>query len=231
MGILLDPGQRGIIIGQTGSGKTLGAIWHMQQAPFDNVIVLDTKGEPNFNKLARDDETINFYNSAAAFSSALKKPLANFSIVRPEPNELIDLDYLDSVLMDIYNRGRECLVYVDEAYQWHINGRAGAGLTGLLTRGRSKGISTLLSTQRPAWISRFCFSESQKFYVYKLSDKRDVKTVSEHIPELFSYFVVKPYHFWFYDNASDMDQAGFFKPVPMPDLKNLAVDDVGRKWL
>lgn len=231
MSILLEPGQRGAIIGQTGSGKTIGGIWLMQNSPFDNVIILDTKGEPNFNLIARDDETINWFNSGDDFLKGLKQPLPNYSIVRPSPNDLIDLEYLDSLLMAIYNRNKSCLVYIDEAYQWHINGRAGAGLTGLLTRGRSKGISVLLSTQRPAWISRFCFSESQKFYIYKLSDMRDVKTMAEHVPELSNYYAVKKHHFWFYDNAGDDTEAAFYKPVPMPELQQANRDQAGRKWV
>lgn len=231
MSILLEPGQRGVMIGQTGSGKTVGAIYQLQHAPFDCVIVLDTKGEPAFNALAVDDETQVIYESGAAFLRALKsKDWPNFMIVRPTPDEMIDLEFLDSLLLAIYHARRPCLVYVDEAYQWHVHGQAGAGLTGLLTRGRSLGISTLLSTQRPAWVSRFCFSESQKFYVYKLGDGRDVKTLAEHIPEFMRYYKRKKFAFWYYDNASDMEFAQFFNPVPLP-IKPRGRDSSGRKWL
>lgn len=230
MSILLERGQRGIMIGQTGSGKTIGAIYQLQNAPFDNVIVLDTKGEPSFNTIARYDETIDFYNSVKAFHSALKSPLPNYAIVRPSPDDMTDLEYMDGLLLSIYNARKPCLVYVDEAYQWHISGRAGAGLIGLLTRGRSLGISTMLSTQRPMWISRFCFSESQKFYIYKLSDARDVKVIAEHIPAFNTYYAAKKYHFWYYDNAQDMETAQFYQPVPMPP-RPVMTDESGRKWL
>lgn len=231
MSILLERGQRGIMIGQTGSGKTIGAIFQLQNAPFDHVIVLDTKGEPAFNKLAREGESIDFYNSCASFVRAWKrKDVANYCVVRPAPDEMVDLDYMDSVLLDVYNTRKPCLVYVDEAYQWHINGRAGPGLVGLLTRGRSLGISTLLSTQRPAWISRFCFSEAQKFYVYKLSDFRDVKTISEHIPDINKYYIAKRFYFWYFDNAEDMNKAIFYQPVPLPP-ERVDVDERGMNWI
>lgn len=62
-----------------------------------------------------------------------------------------------------------------------MQGRAGSGLIALLTRGRSKGISVLMSTQRPAWLSRFCFTEAQKYYIYRLTDRRDSKVLGEYI--------------------------------------------------
>lgn len=231
MSIILERGQRGILCGHTGSGKTWGAIFQLQYSPMPLVIVLDTKGEPAFNTLALEDETIGFYESGDDFLKALYRGnLPTFMIVRPSPHEIAEPLEMDSILMGIYNAKRECLVYVDEAYQWHVSGRAGAGLTGLLTRGRSKGISTLLATQRPAWISRFCFSEAQKFFVYKLNDRKDYKTISDYIPTFDVGIVLQKYNFMYYDNSSDMSEAKLYAPVPKP-LKLASVKPSGKRWI
>jgi hypothetical protein len=231
MSILLGKGQRGVLIGRTGSGKTWGGIFQLQHSPQPVVIVLDTKGEPAFNTLPRENETHEFYNSGDAFLKAYRSSdLPNYMIVRPSPDEIADPLEMDGILAGIYTRNRECLTYIDEAYQWHVNGRAGAGLVGLLTRGRSKGMSTLISTQRPAWVSRFVFSEAEKYYIYRLLDKRDKKTISEYIPISIDDELPK-YHFWYYDNLDDdQRECLLYRPVPKP-IKIAAVSESGVRWI
>lgn len=231
MSIILTPGQRGIMVGQTGSGKTVGAIFQLQHSPQPVVIVFDTKGEPAFNTLAVGAETHEFYHSCDSFISAFKsKDLPNYMIVRPSGDEMSDIEEMDNALKGIERLRKKCLVYIDEAYQWHNNGKAGGGLIGLLTRGRSMGISTLIATQRPSWTSRFCYSESQKFYLYKLSDVRDMKVMAEHIPNLNVKDTASKHHFWYYDNAQDLDYPVYYNPVPLPK-RNLQIKESGKKWI
>lgn len=64
---------------------------------------------------------------------------------------------------------------IDELYTLHTGGRAGEGLTGVLTRGREMKQSFLGLTQRPAWVSRFCFSESDYVIGMDLALKEDRK--------------------------------------------------------
>lgn len=239
--ILLKRGERGLIIGQTGSGKTVGALVHMQATNLYPVIILDTKGEPAFNDIADDgdeetppEETIIYDDAEKFINQWHKKRQPEYSIVRPTPQEMGDSANLDSILQRIYDTNKRCLIYIDEAYQWHVNGRAGAGLIGLLTRGRSKGMSVLLSTQRPAWISRFCFTEAQKFYIYKLSDKRDHKIISEYIPDFMDKPIAQKHFFHYYDNSQDEKGIRYFKPVPYtPKVKTAknGQSTRGGKWL
>lgn len=215
MSILLSPGQRGIIIGQTGSGKTIGAIWALRHIPMSPVIILDTKGENSFDDIGQDDERVIEFNSAEEFVKAWKRGInSEYILVRPSPDEISEPLEMDDCLMAIYSKGQSCLVYIDEAYQWHVGGQAGAGLIALLTRGRSKKISTLLSTQRPAWISRFCFTESQRFYIYRIQDKRDRKTIAEYVPDFSDKNIAPKFSFWYYDY--ELDGAELYNPVPMP---------------
>ena len=228
--LLLEKGERGIIIGQTGSGKTVGAISHLQNSSLYPVIIFDTKGEPAFDDIALDDEESVIFDSAKDFIDQWhRRKQPEYSIVRPTPEEMGDPLKLDNVLMQIYNTGKKCLIYIDECYQWHINGRAGNGLIGLLTRGRSKGMSVLMSTQRPAWISRFCFTEAQKFYIYKLTDKRDFKILGEYIPEIEGKKIGHKYH-WLYYNYSDDQGIRYFKPVPMI-VKQTTGNNTKGRWI
>ena len=200
MTILLEKGQRGIIIGQTGSGKTVGAIWHMQHVPVTPIVVMDTKGEPAFDKIGIDEET-QVYESLSDFEKEWfkKRRQPIYSIVRPDMSEIAEPAAMDETLFRMVQAGRGHFLYIDEAYQWHVAGRAGPGLTGILTRGRSKGITTLLSTQRPAWLSRFCFTEAQKMYIYRLNDKRDAKTIGEYVPDFADKPIAKRYEWYYYD--------------------------------
>lgn len=231
MTILLERGQRGIIIGQTGSGKTVGAIWHMQHVPVTPIVIMDTKGEPAFDKIALDEE-LQVYDSLAEFELAWfkKKRQPIYSIVRPDMSELAHPALMDETLARMAQSSRAHFLYIDEAYQWHVQGRAGAGLTGILTRGRSRGITTLLSTQRPAWISRFCFSEAQKMYIYRLTDKRDAKTIGEYIPDFAEKTVAKRFEWYYYDVlASELE---LYAPVRILDKpQRPLVAQTKRQWL
>ena len=169
----LNVGQRASIVGKTGSGKST-LICHMIEArPTEECIVLDSKGEPLFQKLS-DSRVINGLSLKPD-----KKSLVH--IVRPLPGELSDPGIMDNFLEDVYRKSRNITIVIDEAYMLHSSaGKAGPGLVSLLTRGRSRGIGTWLGTQRPAWASRFCFTESEHFFVMHLSHPADRKMMSEY---------------------------------------------------
>ena len=106
--LLLEKGERGIIIGQTGSGKTVGAISHLQNSSLYPVIIFDTKGEPAFDDIALDDEESVIYDSAKDFIDQWhRRKQPEYSIVRPTPEEMGDPLKLDNVLMQIYNTGKK----------------------------------------------------------------------------------------------------------------------------
>ena len=212
--ILLKKGQRGLIVGQTGSGKTWGAIWHMQNVSVTPIVIFDTKGEPEFDKIALHDETIEFYDDMHSFAKEwkAKKRQPTYSIVRPSAVEVSEPFEMDAYLHDILNKKRSCFLYFDELYQWHNNSRAGPGLTGLLTRGRSAGITVLMGSQRPAWLSRFALTESQKFYIYKLSHKDDHRRLGDVIPDFEDAEKIAKKFEWVYYNSSN-DSLSRFSPV------------------
>lgn len=231
MGLFLDRGERGLLVGQTGSGKTQNAIFQLRNAPVFPVIVFDTKIEDAFFGLPEGDETIDLIESVADFekySRQKREKMADYILVRPNINEVQDFDILDEYCRIAYDEFGACTVYYDELYNWHNRGIPVNNFVGLLTRGRSRGKSVLQSTQRPGWISRFCFTESQKFYIHRLIDNRDRKTLDSMVPDFSSYPQPAKFGFYFFE-VGEMETPIEYKPVPYVKLDKSKV--FKRKWL
>jgi energy-coupling factor transporter ATP-binding protein EcfA2 len=213
--IRLKPGERGLIVGQSGSGKTYAAAW-MLRFSSQRVVVFDTKYEPVFERIPQETESLEIVETKSDMLKKLgdKKHGPDYIIVRPNASEISDPMLLDGYLESIYHTQNNILVYIDEAYQIHKNTQAGPGLIGLLTRGRARGLTTLVSTQRPAWISRFCLTEAQKFYIYRLTDAKDWARLGEIIPEIPKGGIrMEPYFYLYYKQGEENFER--MKPLPM----------------
>lgn len=217
--LAIGRGKRALIAGMTGSGKTTAGIFLIQYVSDYPVYIFDTKIEESFKrefgKMAEVVDGISGYNPLKA-----KKP---FVILRPDSREATDPELIDSVLFNVHDKVEGCTIYIDEAYQLHNNGRPGPGLVGALTRGRSRKQTVIMNTQRPSWISRFCFTESDQFYIFRLGDKRDRQTLMQVIPDENILNIPPKYHFFFY--STDELYARLYKPFP------LHADDVTRDEL
>lgn len=228
MGTLIpERGERALLVGQTGSGKTTLATWLIQRLAHYPRIVIDTKHEPKFLGLP-DTAVVEDWEAVAPLLR--RSPLPRHVVVRPSLTIATDPEALDGLLMSHYRHLRGVPIYIDEGYQLHVNGRAGPGLMALLTRGRSRGITTIIGTQRPAWLSRFCFTECQRFYVLRTIDRQDRKRVAEVTP--YPVDVVPPPHYWGYWDAS-LDDYQWYSPVPVDGKDYGYHDDTVEplKWL
>lgn len=216
--MLLEKGQRGLIVGQTGSGKSQNALFQLRNSRVWPVVIFDTKIEDEFLGLPDAGDTLELTNNFGEFKELSKRrrdERPTFTVVRPALDELTDFEALDAYTRLAYDKFGSGMFYFDEIYNWHNRGQAGNGLIGLLTRGRSKGKTVLMATQRPSWISRFCLTEAQKFYIHWLIDQRDKKTLAEVIPG-FEYLPDLPlHHFYFYTTLDHRAGAKAFKPVPL----------------
>jgi len=233
-GILLGEGERGVIVGKSGSGKTRGAIWQLSETSLSPVIIFDTKGEPAFNALPRQlpdgtREEMLKVDSFPEFRALSLDDLPEYVLVRPPVKDIADPEKLDEYLQVIYSRFHPALVYLDEGYQFHRRGQAGEGLIGLLTRGRSRGISLLVGSQRPAWVSQFVFSEATRFYIYRLIKEDDRARVAEFIPGFDELPRVPNREFWYYHGDKD-NEPELFGAVPL--LKALPdPEKAAKRWL
>ncbi len=198
------PGKRVIISGRTGSGKTVGATWLLSRSP-GCWLILDRKYDALLGELGPQVELGDNYDKLWAENRVL--------VVRPTTSDSTELD---DWIGHVSERWQHVGLFVDELYYIHKNGQAGNGLTGWLTRGRSRGQSFIGCTQRPAWVSRFCFSESDYIATYALNLADDRKRMLEFTghPDMLKKF--RRYRWGWYDVAND--KLTKYGPVPIQNL-------------
>jgi hypothetical protein len=155
------------------------------------------------------------------------KDQADYIIVRPTIVESQDFDALSDYATLVYNQFGKCFIYFDELYNWHNQNRPTNGMIGLYTRGRSKGKTVLGATQRPSWISRFCLTECQKFYIHDLIDKKDKQRLADIIPDYMESKPLKKYHFHFYETG----EPGVITFSPVEIVKHDISKVFTQKWI
>lgn len=193
-------------------------------------VIYDTKGEPKFQSLPKSI-IINEIGDAHKILKDTKRDI-DYVIVRPPVEMTQDPDSLDAMLHHHYEKLRNTGAYLDEVYQFHNGGRVGPGLAALLTRGRSRGITTTMSAQRPAWLSRFCLTEAQRFYAFRLVDKADRMRLGDVIPGMKEAAHPEKFHFHYFD--FDLEKPAYFLPAPLDKIHDGAYTDDsldGIKWV
>ncbi len=191
-------GQRCVLVGRTGNGKTTLAYNLMLEAPL-HWIVLDCKNDSIFANHKHYDltDTLPF--------------IGKFTIVRPSPRFLANRKALDAWIFYLSENFENVGLCIDELLYVSQNSQAGPGLTGWLTRGRSRKQSFLGCTQRPSRVSMFLFTESDMLINIGVQHKDDVKRLVDMSGS--DEFSLKPprYH-WHAYNVAD-DSVTKFKPV------------------
>ena len=205
IGFFPSADDRALIVGQTGSGKTHFAKWLITKLNRP-VIIYDTKHERGF-----DDFAIISDNIRAALNVAKRHGI---SIYRPSSDKIANLDSLNSDLEYHFLNGSGITAYIDELYSFHKTLNPVLGLRRLLTQGRSKDIGLIMSTQRPSQISTFSLSESDFFYIFTLTNEKDIAKLDGYIPGLNDVSMPKKgsYQFYFY-NVAKSEKPLFFKPI------------------
>lgn len=214
-------GERALSIGKTGSGKTLFNRWLLERLPTAPCIIYDTKHDPKFDRLP--DHRVA--NKLSDIYDAVDHTGVDYIIVRPPPAITANPQALDRILQRHEEEWRGVDAYIDELYHFHSGGRAGPGLSGLYTRGRSRGITTIGSTQRPAWVSGFIFSETQLFYLFRLTRESDRKKVDDFIPGFAKMPVLGKYSFYAHRDDGDEETPKLMKPIPVDAKERLGYTD------
>lgn len=191
---------RSTVLGRTGSGKTVLGSWLLSQQAFDRMpwTVIDYKGDELFNGLRYIREI-----------GPNEKPPKHAGLYRMRPHPIHDADAVENWLMQVWERERQG-VFVDETFMLPNKG----AFEGILTQGRSKHIPVIALSQRPAWISRYAYSEADHFFVFHLNtddDKLKIRRMIngnaiEQLPD---------YHSWYY-SVKDNKLA-----VMLPDRKSV----------
>ena len=200
---LPDDTQRLSIIGATGSGKTQAGLWHLSERNFNIKpwVVYDFKHE---SLIAEIEEM--------AFTSSLESPPPDrpgIYVVHALPDEE---DAISEHMRRIWEH-TDIGVYVDEGYMVGNNNK---GFRLLLTQGRSLHIPIIVLSQRPVWMDRFVFTESEFIQVFRLNSIQDVKKVGEYVPgyeAALAKHPLKKYHSYYYNGPENR----LMRLGPVPD--------------
>jgi len=212
-------GERVFVTGQTGSGKTAFIVWLLARMTQSPVMIYDTKEEDKY--LTLPDSLL--VSSQAEADDAFHNAEYDYIIVRPPVAETSEPEVMDAYLLHHYEAYSNCVAVVDEAYQFHRGGRAFPGLIALMTRGRARGLTTIMCTQRPAWISKFLISESQKFYVFYLMLSDDRKRMDDIVPDFST--LPDPPKFGFYFLKAGERKATKYSGVKLDKMLNVGYTD------
>lgn len=212
--LLPEKGERTLSVGQTGSGKTAFNVWMLKRIPSSPIVIYDTKDEPKFSSLPHSITVHSFADVHEAINNG-EHDYVNFRT----PIDLLESGAeLDNFLFRHFTELPGIDAYIDEVSDFHSDGgRAFKGLRALLRKGRSRGITSLMSTQRPVFLSRFALTEAQQIYIFHLSHEDDRKSLDKVIPG----FKDKPntppksYRFWHY--SVPLDKLTLFNPVKLDD--------------
>ncbi len=200
-------GERCMVIGRTGSGKTTGAVWLLSRAP-GRWLVINSKGDALLEALG---PSVPYdARSILAMPDDVRVAVATPATFEPED--------LDRVLLELCEARAPLGIMIDELLYFHnASGRAGPGLMGLLTRGRSRGQSFIGCSQRPAAISQFCYSECDYFAVYRLTLPQDWSKLIALTSKPAIRQARAPYFWGWYDVRAD--RLSEYGPVPAADLQ------------
>lgn len=184
------------MLGRTGCGKTTLVKYLLDDPMKPYTIVYDAKG------MMKASEWKNFSLITDYQTVIESDPVETPRIIYQPPFEAtLNPDEQNDFFYWIYNR-YYTRVYVDEAYSLLGGINPSKGLLACLSRGRERGISTVVSSQRPARIPAITLSEAEHFYIFSLThpaDKQRVEDItagritSEDIEDL------KPHQFLYYN--------------------------------
>lgn len=191
------------VMGSNGTGKTQFAFWLLSRAPFNQkpYIIFNYK---------RDELLCSVDRIKEIEIGELPKHPGVYNIF---PRPRVDDVAVENLMERIYEHG-DAGCYFDEGYMVPDK----AAFPAILTQGRSKRIASIILTQRPAWISRFVFSEANHFAVFHLSDSDDRKTTKRWLPKHVDLeYHLPEYHSWYYTRG----QREAIPLAPVPDADTL----------
>lgn len=193
---------RTTIVGRTGTGKTVAGVWHLSNGFFTEIpyVVYDFKRDVLLAKVAQLD-------GAEEIDTTFVPSKPGIYLVHPHPD---DREAVEAQLLKIWERGNTG-IFVDEGLMIGGSPNKRSNFRLILTQGRSLHIPVITLSQRPAWLDRFVFSESEFFQVFDLSTDDDQRRMMQNIRADISE-PLPEYHSYWYDVKAK--KTVVLKPVP-----------------
>lgn len=192
--ILLERTNRGALIGTTGSGKSTLARQLIRFCPARPCLIVD--GKHDFDP---GDYEEWFATDSVDGARYLWQRGRN-AIYRPPPTQIEDY----SLLFELAFWAAVPLIYIDEASLCVKNTQTyPTYMRAIWQQGRSRGITALAGTQRPAGVPVFLFSESEQKWSFELLTFDDRQRVSEWIGDQIMETGWPDDHAFWYRNKRD----------------------------
>lgn len=189
---------RTAILGRTGSGKTTFSCWLLSGTDFsrERWVIYNTKGDKLINQIASIPGVRTLNISETPDENGLY-------VYNPRPDQQEEIDASFRRIWDL----EDCGVFIDEGYMIETEG----GFNALLTQGRSRRIPMIVCSQRPAWISKYVFSEASFISVFQLQHLGDRKNVAQFVPLDINYRLPRYSSFWY-----DVGEHTLYRLSPVP---------------
>jgi hypothetical protein len=103
----------------------------------------------------------------------------------------------------VWAEGNWCVAF-DEAYYEKELGLEPLMIR-MLAEGRAKRITTVVGMQRPAWVSKFAFSEPSHFFIGKIQRAEDVKRIKDELGRSIAdeMATLDQYEFLYYNSSTE----------------------------
>jgi hypothetical protein len=105
------------------------------------------------------------------------RPVISSKLPIKKQNEL-QADRMREVIARVYHDGKWTIV-VDELVWFDSKLKLRDDIETMLFKGRTEGISVIACAQRPAWISRFVYSQSDHIFLWNTNDREDRKSLGD----------------------------------------------------
>lgn len=178
-GFIWNQGEHTTLLGHTGSGKTTLARHILVKQPY-KIIVATKNRDKNIEIFKKDGFRVS--RKPDFFSTPNGGPLYPRMVLWPKTKNIGDIQ---TQREDIY----KCLAYVWKSKGWCLFFdevryltevlRLDSYISQLWREGRSSAISILAGTQRPAWIPREAYSEATHLFIWRSTNKYDLKRLED----------------------------------------------------
>lgn len=188
--IVFDLNDRLALLGKTGVGKSTFAKRHIL---------------PHYNRYVFHDSKIENsdvqHDILITNPKDLKKNIGKYNRILYQPKD-IDVRDFDAVCKVIFESGVKTAIYVDEVMEVSSVNKIERYHKMILTQGRGKGIGIINVSQRPSDIHNTILSESEHFFIFKLTLDPDINKMQKIIGSAADEVGYLPYfHFLYADEA------------------------------